>query len=53
MAVYDEKQLIEVMERIGMNSPLYLPETARMKRMSIHFTTIIPYYKGCLLPAGV
>jgi leukotriene-A4 hydrolase len=46
LAVYDEKRLIEVMERIGMDSPytsLKLPED----KDADQFTTIIPYYKGC------
>ncbi|HSB01839.1 MAG TPA: M1 family aminopeptidase/hydrolase [Anaerolineales bacterium] len=45
-AVYDEKRLIEVMERIGMDSPytcLKLPD----EKDADQFSTIIPYYKGC------
>ncbi|MBN2118459.1 MAG: leukotriene A4 hydrolase C-terminal domain-containing protein [Anaerolineales bacterium] len=45
-AVYDEKRLLEVMERMGMDSPytcLKLPN----EKDADQFTTIIPYYKGC------
>src|SRR5512138_2717257 len=45
-AVYDEKRLIEILERIGMDSPytcLKVPEEKDADRLS----TIIPYYKGC------
>ncbi len=44
-AVYDEKRLKEVMERLGMDSPytcLKLPD----EKDADQFTTIIPYYKG-------
>ena len=43
---FNEKQLIEIMERIGMNSPttcLKLPEIKDVDS----FATSIPYYKGC------
>ena len=45
-AAYDEKQLIAVMERLGIDSPLTclkLPE----EKDADSFATIIPYYKGC------
>ncbi len=43
---FNEKQLIEIMERVGMNSPttcLKLPEVKDVDS----FATSIPYYKGC------
>ena len=43
---FDEKELIEIMNRIGMDSPLTqlkLPE----EKDADSFTTSIPYYKGC------
>jgi aminopeptidase N len=43
---FNEKQLIAIMERVGMDSPLTrlkLPE----ERDADSFTTTIPYYKGC------
>jgi leukotriene-A4 hydrolase len=43
---FNEKQLIAIMERVGMDSPL-----TRLKlpaeRDADSFTTTIPYYKGC------
>jgi leukotriene-A4 hydrolase len=43
---FNEKQLIEIMERVGMNSPqtcLKLPDEKDVDS----FATSIPYYKGC------
>jgi len=43
---FNEKQLIEIMERVGMNSPntcLKLPDVKDVDS----FATSIPYYKGC------
>jgi len=43
---FNEKQLIEIMERVGMDSPqtcLKLPDEKDVDS----FTTSIPYYKGC------
>ncbi|HUE99771.1 MAG TPA: M1 family aminopeptidase/hydrolase [Anaerolineales bacterium] len=45
-SAFNEKQLIAIMERVGMGSPhtrLKLPA----ERDADSFTTIIPYYKGC------
>jgi leukotriene-A4 hydrolase len=43
---FNEKQLVEIMERVGMNSPntcLKLPDEKDVDS----FATSIPYYKGC------
>jgi leukotriene-A4 hydrolase len=45
-SVYSEKQLIEVMERVGMDSPLTCLKLPAEKDAD-SFTTSIPYYKGC------
>lgn len=45
-SAFNERQLIAIMERVGMDSPhtcLKLPE----ERDADSFTTSIPYYKGC------
>ncbi len=49
IAVYDEKRLFEIMERIGEDSPLtslYVPSEGRDPDTTF---TIIPYLKGCFL----
>jgi aminopeptidase N len=46
-AAFSEKQLIEVMERIGMDSPRTCLELPGGEKDADSFTTIIPYYKGC------
>lgn len=46
-AVYDEKRLIAVMERFGMDSPLTALKLPADEKDADEFTTIIPYYKGC------
>ena len=46
-AVYDEKQLIEIMERVGMNSPYTCLKLPADEKDVDQFSTIIPYYKGC------
>jgi aminopeptidase N len=45
-AVFSEKQLIEVMDRIGMDSPLTCLKLPADKDAD-SFTTSIPYFKGC------
>jgi leukotriene-A4 hydrolase len=47
MAVYDEHRLFEIMERIGMDSPLTRLKVPSEGRDPDATTTIIPYYKGC------
>jgi leukotriene-A4 hydrolase len=47
MAVYDEQRLFEIMERIGMDSPLTSLKVPSEGRDPDATTTIIPYYKGC------
>jgi len=47
MAVYDEQRLFEIMERIGMDSPLTCLKVPSEDRDPDATTTIIPYYKGC------
>jgi len=45
-AVYDEKRLMEVIEQIGMDSPLTALKLPADEKDADSFTTIIPYYKG-------
>lgn len=47
MAVYDEQRLFEVMERVGMNSPMTSLKFDMQGLDPDATTTIIPYYKGC------
>jgi len=47
MAVYDNKRLLELMERIGMDSPLTRLKVPSDERDPDATVTIIPYYKGC------
>ncbi len=49
MAVYDEKRLLEIMERIGMDSPLTCLKVPSEGRDPDASFTIIPYYKGAFL----
>ena len=49
MAVYDEQRLLEIMERIGMDSPLTRLKVPSEGRDPDATTTIIPYYKGAFL----
>ena len=49
MAVYDEQRLFEIMERIGMDSPLTCLKVPSEGRDPDVTTTIIPYYKGSFL----
>lgn len=49
MAVYDEQRLLEIMERIGMDSPLTCLKVPAKDRDPDATTTIIPYYKGSFL----
>ena len=49
MAVYDEQRLFEIMERLGMDSPLTRLKVPAEGRDPDATTTIIPYYKGCFL----
>lgn len=49
MAVYDEQRLFEIMERLGMDSPLTRLKVPSEGRDPDATTTIIPYYKGCFL----
>jgi leukotriene-A4 hydrolase len=44
---FSEKQLIAVMERIGMESPYTCLKLPGGEKDADSFTTIIPYYKGC------
>lgn len=46
-AAYDEKRLIAVMERLGMDSPRTCLKLPADEKDADSFTTIIPYYKGC------
>ncbi|HET9913669.1 MAG TPA: M1 family aminopeptidase/hydrolase [Anaerolineales bacterium] len=46
LAVYDEKRLKEVIERIGVDSP-YTSLKLPAEKDADQFSTIIPYYKGC------
>jgi aminopeptidase N len=46
-AVYDEKRVLGVMERIGMDSPNTALKLPADEKDADSFTTIIPYYKGC------
>jgi leukotriene-A4 hydrolase len=46
-AAFSEKQLIAVMERIGMDSPHTCLKLPGDEKDADSFTTIIPYYKGC------
>jgi len=46
-ATFSEKQLIAVMERIGMESPHTCLKLPGGEKDADSFTTIIPYYKGC------
>ena len=45
-AVFSEKQLIEIMQQIGMDSPLTCLKLPA-ERDADSFTTSIPYFKGC------
>ena len=47
MAVYDEQRLFEIMERVGMDSPLTCLKVPSEGRDPDATATIIPYYKGC------
>jgi aminopeptidase N len=47
MAVYDEQRLLELMERIGTDSPLTRLKVPSEGRDPDATFTIIPYYKGC------
>jgi len=49
MAVYDEQRLFEIMERVGMNSPLTCLKVPSEGRDPDATVTIIPYYKGAFL----
>ena len=49
MAVYDEQRLIEIMERVGMESPLTCLKVSSEGRDPDATFTIIPYYKGAFL----
>jgi leukotriene-A4 hydrolase len=49
MAVYDEQRLFEIMERLGMDSPLTRLKVPSEGRDPDATTTIIPYYKGSFL----
>jgi len=49
MAVYDEQRLFEVMERVGMESPLTQLKVPSEGRDPDTTFTIIPYYKGAFL----
>jgi len=46
-AAFSEKQLIEVMERVGLDSPHTCLKLPGDEKDADSFTTIIPYYKGC------
>ena len=46
-AAFSEKQLMAVMERIGVDSPLTCLKLPADEKDADSFTTIIPYYKGC------
>jgi leukotriene-A4 hydrolase len=49
MAVYDEQRLFEIMNRVGMDSPLTRLKVPSEGRDPDATTTIIPYYKGSFL----
>jgi len=49
MAVYDEKRLLEVMERLGMDSVLTCLKVPSEGRDPDATVTIVPYYKGSFL----
>ena len=49
MAVYDEQRLLEIMERIGMDSPLTCLKVPSEGRDPDATFTIVPYYKGAFL----
>ncbi len=49
MAVYDEQRLLEVMERVGLDSPLTCLKVPSEGRDPDATSTIIPYYKGSFL----
>jgi len=49
MTVFDEQRLIEIMERIGMESPLTCLKVPSEGRDPDTTFTIIPYYKGAFL----
>jgi aminopeptidase N len=44
---YDEKQMMAVMERLGMDSPLTCLKLPANEKDAETFATIIPYEKGC------
>ena len=46
-AAFSEKQLIAIMERVGMDSPHTCLKLPGDEKDADSFTTIIPYYKGC------
>jgi hypothetical protein len=46
-AVYDEKRVLAVIERIGVDSPHTALKLPAGEKDADSFTTIIPYYKGC------
>ena len=46
-AAFSEKQLIAVMERVGMDSPHTCLKLPGDEKDADSFTTVIPYYKGC------
>lgn len=46
-AAFSQKQLLAVMERVGMDSPLTCLKLPGDEKDADSFTTIIPYYKGC------
>ena len=49
MAVYDEQRLIDIMELVGMESPLTCLKVPSEGRDPDSTFTIIPYYKGAFL----
>jgi len=44
---YDERQMMAVMERLGIDSPLTSLKLPADEKDADNFSTIIPYYKGC------
>jgi len=46
-SAFNEKQLIAIMERVGMDSPHTCLKLPADERDADSFTTSIPYYKGC------
>jgi leukotriene-A4 hydrolase len=44
---YDERQMMAVMERLGIDSPLTCLKLPANEKDADNFSTIIPYYKGC------